>query len=198
MKTTMGTAFALFFGISMASVVQAADAYRLLKAKRTSLGLYMDSQQAYDAMKKNGDRILFLDVRTRAEVNFLGMPQLVDANVPFMLLPKRYAFNGKQRSFRLVPNGGFEKTVAARLKAKGLDKGTTIILLSRSGVRSALAASHLAKLGYKKVYSVTDGYEGDKVRVGMHKGMRLKNGWKNAGLPWSYRLDRSKMYQVGR
>ncbi|RKZ61085.1 MAG: sulfurtransferase, partial [Gammaproteobacteria bacterium] len=25
-------------------------------------------------------------------------------------------------------------------------------------------------------------------------GWRLKNGWKNSGLPWSYKLNKEKMY----
>jgi hypothetical protein len=26
------------------------------------------------------------------------------------------------------------------------------------------------------------------------RGLRLVNGWRNAGLPWTTKLDRSKMY----
>jgi hypothetical protein len=45
---------------------------------------------------------------------------------------------------------------------------------------------------------VVDGYEGDKVKDGAQKGQRLVNGWKNTGLPWSYQLEKTKMYKVGK
>ena len=66
--------------------------------------------------------------------------------------------------------------------------------MCRSGSRSSKAADLLADLGYKRVISVIDGYEGDKAKEGKFKGQRVVNGWKNNGLPWSYKLDKSKMY----
>jgi hypothetical protein len=39
-----------------------------------------------------------------------------------------------------------------------------------------------------------DGYEGDKAKSGPNKGQRVVNGWKNNGLPWSYKLLATKMY----
>ncbi len=48
--------------------------------------------------------------------------------------------------------------------------------------------------GYTQVYVVTDGFEGGKIKSGERKNWRLKNGWKNAGLPWSYKLNMEKMY----
>jgi rhodanese-related sulfurtransferase len=66
--------------------------------------------------------------------------------------------------------------------------------MCRSGSRSASATNLLSENGYKNVYTVTDGYEGDKAKSGDMKGQRVVNGWKNSGLPWSYKLDKSKMY----
>jgi len=37
---------------------------------------------------------------------------------------------------------------------------------------------------------VLNGFEGELSA----KGRRNVNGWKNDGLPWSYELDRNKMY----
>ena len=42
-----------------------------------------------------------------------------------------------------------------------------------------------------------DGFEGDAVAEGPQAGQRLLNGWKNAGLPWTYKLDKNKMYLPG-
>ena len=69
-----------------------------------------------------------------------------------------------------------------------------MILICRSGDRSARAADLLAKAGYRRVYSITEGFEGDAAKDGAKVGQRTVNGWKNAGLPWSYKLDRAKMY----
>ena len=35
-------------------------------------------------MEQNASKALFLDVRTAAEVTFLGMPMQADASVPYM------------------------------------------------------------------------------------------------------------------
>ena len=175
------------------SAVHATDFTKLKKKKQTKLGLYLTATQAYD-MTKNNKKALFVDVRTRSEINFLGMPTLVDANVPYMRMNEWYAWNEKKQSFKLDVNSDFEKNIAARLKAKSLSKSDPIILMCRSGSRSAKAANLLADMGYKKVYTVVDGYEGDKVKVGEFKGMRMKNGWKQAKLPWTYKLAKEKMY----
>ncbi len=54
----------------------------------------------------------------------------------------------------------------------------------------------MAKLGFTNVYSVTDGFEGDKITEedSYNKGNRMKNGWRNAVLPWTTDLDPSLVY----
>lgn len=86
-------------------------------------------------------------------------------------------------------NGDFAHQVGQRLAQKGLSKHDPVILLCRSGDRSARAADLLADLGYTRVYSLTEGFEGDQDAT----GRRSVNGWKNAGMPWSYRLDPAKV-----
>jgi hypothetical protein len=51
-------------------------------------------------------------------------------------------------------------------------------------------ANRLAEAGFMQVGSVVDGFEGDMSK----DGRRSVNGWKNAGLPWSYKLDKARMY----
>ena len=75
-----------------------------------------------------------------------------------------------------------------------MTKNDTIIVMCRCGDRRSLTANILTDLGYKKVYSVVEGYEGDMAKDGPNKGRRMINGWKNDGLPWSYDLDKAKMY----
>ena len=91
-------------------------------------------------------------------------------------------------------NESFLETIKDRLAVKGLTKDSKIIFICRSGSRSAAASNLLAKAGYKNVYTVVDGYEGDKIKKGANKGQRLVNGWKNNNLPWSYKLHAAKMF----
>ena len=56
------------------------------------------------------------------------------------------------------------------------------------------AADRLQAAGYGKVYSVAEGVEGDTAKDGAKAGQRVVNGWKNANLPWTYKLDKAKMY----
>jgi rhodanese-related sulfurtransferase len=60
--------------------------------------------------------------------------------------------------------------------------------MCRSGGRSAMAVNQLAEAGFKRVFNITDGMEGDLVDDpdSVYRGQRMKNGWKNSGLPWTY------------
>ncbi len=174
--------------------VSAADWSQLPEKKQTQLGLYMTAQQAYERMQNQGEKTLFIDVRSRAEVNFLGMPIQADANIPYMEMNEWYAWDAKKQNFKMQLNQDFGNFVDARLKAKGLGKDDTVILMCRSGSRSAKAANLLAKSGYTQVYTLAEGYEGDKAQEGEMKGQRVVNGWKNNHLPWTYKLDKSKMF----
>lgn len=173
--------------------VTAEDWSKLSKKKQTTLGLYMTSTQAYDYMMKNMDNALFLDVRTPSELNYLGVVTVMDANVPTDTMDSS-AWDDKKSRYVRKHNDNFVADVDARLKEKGLKKTDTVILMCRSGDRSAKAVDVLAKNGYTKVYTVVDGYEGGKVKKGKNKGKRLKDGWKNAGLPWTYFMDKDLMY----
>jgi len=178
----------------LAFTAQAADTPNKAK-KQTTLGLYLTASEVHKKLSTS-KKVFFVDIRTRAEVNFLGMPSQADANIPYMIMPDFYAWNKKKASFKLKPNNDFSNALAARLKAKGLDKSAEIILMCRSGSRSAKAVNLLSKLGYKKVYTVVDGYEGGKAKKGPTKGQRTVNGWKNSKLPWTYKLDPKKMYNI--
>lgn len=192
--------FILFSAGLLSLSVQASentDWSKLKSKKQTTLGLYMTPTQANDYMKKHADKALFIDVRTRPEVNFLGMPNTASANVPYMKLNDWYSWNAKKKNFDMEVNSDFAVSILEQVKSKGLTKNDTLILICRSGSRSSKAANLLTKLGYTKVYSIPEGFEGDKSKALATKGQRVVNGWKNAGLPWSYKLQVSKMYKVG-
>ena len=172
----------------------AVSADKLPTKKQTDFKLYLSAIEANDIVTSNAKSTLFLDIRTRAEINFLGMPSNADANIPYFTPDSWDSFDSKKKVFKLAPNSNFLTAVEDRLKAKGLSKNDTVVLMCRSGSRSAKAANLMKKAGYKKVYTVIDGYEGDKSKTGETKGQRVVNGWKNSNLPWSYKLDQNKMY----
>ena len=107
----------------------------------------------------------------------------MDANIPFLLIDFDY-FDPKTHSYTLHRNPDFVRAVEARLKAKGLERNADVVLICRSGDRTTSAVNVLAAAGFSRVWNVVDGFEGDLV-----EGRRNTNGWKNAGLPWSYRLE---------
>jgi rhodanese-related sulfurtransferase len=197
MKISLKNLLATFMAVAMLSAfsnaAMADDWSKLSKKKQTTLGLYMTSTQAYDYMMKNMDNALFLDVRTPSELNYLGAASVMDANVPTDTMDGS-AWDDKKSRYVRNHNKTFIADVDARLKAKKLTRDDTVILMCRSGKRSAKAVNVLTKAGFTKVYTVVDGYEGDKVKKGENKGKRMKNGWKNAGLPWTYSMDKDMMY----
>lgn len=163
-------------------------------AKRTTRGLYLTAQDAYDMISEAPDKILFIDVRTRGELQFIGMPTLVDAHVPFLVEASPPQWDGANSTFKLAPNPTFVDDVGKRVAQKGISRDDPVILICQGGLRAARAANALTQAGYTKVYTTVDGFEGDPVADGPHKGERLINGWRNAGLPWTAKLDRAKMY----
>ena len=163
--------------------------------KRTKLGLYLTPQQAYDMKKANPKAVALFDVRTRAEAMYVGWPGDADALVPFVEHPELMTeWDDKRHMYKLEPNQDFVPELERRLKDMGLARDATIILICRSGDRSSKAADRLQAAGFGKVYSVAEGVEGDTAKDGAKAGQRVVNGWKNANLPWTYKLDKAKMY----
>lgn len=162
-------------------------------ARQTAWDLYLSSNEAYEMKMARGDKVLFVDVRDPIEIMFTGFTDVVDINIPFMTAD-RTRWNAKKSVYAMVANPNFAADIGAALAARGLDGNTPIILMCRSGgERGAPSAKALEGHGYTSVYVVVDGFEGGTVKSGERRNWRLLDGWKNAGLPWSYKLDRDKM-----
>jgi rhodanese-related sulfurtransferase len=172
-----------------ARIASEVESKSLSKKKQTRLGLYVTAEEAGDLLKDNPD-ILLIDVRTRAEAMFVGMPVHAAKNIPFLQLGS-YAYDKKKKTYKLDPNPAFAEELAAHVAKKGGDKSTTLILMCRSGTRSAKAANELTKLGYAHAYSMVDGFEGDADK----DGRRTLNGWKNADHPWTTKLEHEHLYK---
>lgn len=80
----------------------------------------------------------------------------------------------------LTRNPRFVRELEARL-AKDGGKEAVVLLLCRSGKRSALAAEAAAKAGFTSVFNVLEGFEGEIDAAG-HRGGA--DGWRFHGLPW--------------
>ena len=195
MKKIHVIGLALVLSMSQTGIVLAGevDPATVPAAKQTLSKNYLTSKEAA-VMKQNlGAKALMIDVRTPAEVEYVGMADSVDVNVPYMS-DDYSAWDDKKSRFMMAPNSGFLLKVSEIEEKAGLNKESTVIVMCRSGDRSSGAASLLTKAGYTNVYSVVDGFEGDMAKDGANKGRRAVNGWKNAGLPWSYNLVKNKMY----
>jgi rhodanese-related sulfurtransferase len=173
------------------ATAQTISADKVPEEMRSKHNLYLLPRQAHQFVKAQKGKVLFVDVRTRAEAQFLGMADGVDALVPYVEFQEFMTDWDDTRGFyKLEPFSDFLPEIARRLTEKSLGKDDPIVLICRAGERSSRAADLLADAGYKRVYTVVYGFEGEL----SDKGRRNVNGWKNAGLPWSYELDRKKMY----
>lgn len=178
--------------VSIHGARAALDANKLPDTKRTPQALYLSAQEAFE-LRSSGQNVVLIDVRTREEAMYLGMPTTADALIPFMNIDP-HVWDPKRNAFRLVMNDEFESGLNDFLHSRGLDADSVIVLLCREGRRSARAAKFLNQLGYSNVYTVVDGFEGDMAQSGAHKDKRMVNGWKNAGLPWTYSLTPDKFF----
>lgn len=128
--------------------------------------------QTWEALQADTNARL-VDVRTDAEWNFVGVPDLGAAGKQTILIPWQ-VYPAMQR------NGSFED----HLKQAGLTSDNRIYFICRSGVRSMVAAMAAQAAGFPHVYNVADGFEGPPDAVG-HRGNTA--GWKADGLPWTQR-----------
>lgn len=122
-------------------------------------------QKAWELVQ-NGHAVL-VDVRSGEERKFVG-------HVP-----------GSQHvawatGTALTRNPRFVRELEAKL-AKDGGKEAVVLLLCRSGKRSALAAEAAAKAGFTNVFNVLEGFEGE-IDAQQHRGG--SDGWRFHALPW--------------
>ena len=113
---------------------------------------------------------VLIDVRTRAEWNYVGLPDLEK-------LAKKPALIEWQAFPSMQPNPEFVAALSAVLP----DKAAPLLFICRSGARSAAAAKARTAAGYSTCLNVADGFEGP-LDGSAKRG--TAGGWKAAGLPW--------------
>jgi rhodanese-related sulfurtransferase len=124
---------------------------------------------AWKILSEQKDAAL-IDVRTRPEWNFVGLPDLEP-------LAKKPALVEWQVFPTMQPNPDFVTALSGALT----HKDAPLLFLCRSGARSAAAAKAMAAAGYSTCLNVADGFEGP-LNAEAKRGSA--GGWKAAGLPW--------------
>ncbi|HUJ03922.1 MAG TPA: rhodanese-like domain-containing protein [Rhizomicrobium sp.] len=125
-------------------------------------------------MLKAEPRAQLIDVRTRPEWTFVGLPEISALG--------RSVLCAEWQSYPdMAIDRDFVTSVAGQLAQAGADKNTALFFICRSGARSASAARAMTAAGFTRAYNVAGGFEGD-MDDERHRGKR--NGWKATGLPW--------------
>ena len=163
------------------------------------------SIQAYDMLNTVPNTFL-IDVRTRAEYQYVGHP--VNAYLfPYMNTGDKLVKNNERYEYKTPRNKAFLEELSKVFK-----KTDNLLILSRDGVTSALAAKELLNAGYKNIYDIKDGFEGpefptydDEDQNKFYRQLAKRNkiegyqhrrhsGWQWWGLPWTYEIDPKYAY----
>jgi rhodanese-related sulfurtransferase len=120
------------------------------------------------SLLESDERALLIDVRTKAEWNFVGVPDLLSIDKQVRLVEWTRFPDGS-------PNPDFLTEAIA-----GVAEDQPVLFLCRSGVRSLAAAKAFEEAGFSTTFNVTAGFEGDLKTDGC--GHR-HDGWKDF-LPW--------------
>jgi rhodanese-related sulfurtransferase len=124
---------------------------------------------AWKILSERKDAVL-IDVRTRPEWNYVGLPDLDSlAKKPALL------------EWQVFPSMQANPEFVAALSGALPDKEVPLLFLCRSGARSAAAAKAMTAAGYSTCLNVADGFEGP---LDAQAKRGATGGWKAAGLPW--------------
>lgn len=132
---------------------------------------HLTPRQAYDLLQATA-RAILIDVRSNMEFLFVGHPKGA-IHIPWIDEPDWDINPNFVRQIRELMLGGI---------ICDDDSGCApIILICRSGKRSVEAGNLLIEAGFKDVYNVLDGFEGE---LDEHHHRSTLGGWRFEGLPW--------------
>jgi rhodanese-related sulfurtransferase len=129
----------------------------------------ISATEAWDRLK-NDPHAQLLDVRTVAEWNFVGLPDLSGLGRRVHCVEWQSFPSGSR-------NPGFVVEASQALD----DPKAPVMVICRSGARSRAAAIALTQAGFTQAFNIAGGFEGDTDEEG-HRGH--VNGWKACDLPW--------------
>ena len=110
-----------------------------------------------------------IDVRTKPEWEFIGVPDLCSLNKKTIFI-----------SWRMYPKMEINSFFNNQIIESNIKKDDKLFIICRSGERSLHAARHLTSCGYSHCYNVSDGFEGKKNNQNRRSAI---NGWKYNNLP---------------
>lgn len=133
----------------------------------------VEPAQAWAALAGSSLAVL-VDVRTVAEWNFVGIPDLSALDRSVVLVEW-------QRYPAMDVNDRFLGELEESLAGLGLGREAEVYFLCRSGGRSQSAAIAATAGGYAAAFNVAGGFEG---ALGPDRHRGCVGGWKASGLPW--------------
>lgn len=128
--------------------------------------------EAWTALKTDPAAVL-VDVRTDAEWNFVGVPELAEIGKQAVLIP-----------WQVFPTMQVNGHFTEHLRKAGITAESRVYYLCRSGARSLAAGQAAQQAGFPHAFNVADGFEGPVDAEGHRGGVA---GWKAEGLPWRQR-----------
>ncbi|MCU0935789.1 MAG: rhodanese-like domain-containing protein [Gammaproteobacteria bacterium] len=128
-------------------------------------------RQAWELVEKDA-RAVLVDIRSTMEYLFVGHPTGA-VHVPWIDEPEWVVNPHFVTDIRKLMLGG-----AVCDEEEGC---APVILICRSGKRSKEAGRALVKAGFRHVYHVDTGFEGD---LDEHHHRSTRGGWRFEGLPW--------------
>jgi len=128
--------------------------------------------EAWARLQAGSSRLV--DVRTRAEWSFVGVPDLSQLDQQPILIEWQSFPDG-------MANATFVPALMEQLEKGDVGEDVELLFLCRSGARSRQAAKTVVAHGQMRCESLTDGFEGP-LDENQRRG-RL-SGWKVDNLPW--------------
>lgn len=125
------------------------------------------------AALRDDPKAVLVDVRTDAEWNFVGIPELGPVGKQVVLIP-----------WQVYPTMQVNGAFAEHLAKAGITPDHVVYYICRSGVRSLAAGEAAQDAGFAHAFNVAGGFEGPVDAEG-HRGTAA--GWKAEGLPWRQR-----------
>lgn len=154
------------------------------RGKRTPSGLYLTAADAARVLAAHPN-VALVDVRSPAEIALIGYATPTAAHIPVGFMDPSHRYSAKHGTYAMMRNPGFVDEFKAWLASDAAQGIDTVLVICRSGSRSAAAVRMLTEAGVEvPLWSVVDGFEGDRNAA----GARDVNGWRNDGLPWTYRI----------
>jgi len=132
---------------------------------------HISATEAFELMQKEPSTA-FIDVRSDMEYLFIGHPN-GSVNIPWIDEPDFVINPDFEREVRKLILGG--------VIASSAHDSVPVVLICRSGNRSEEAGNLLIEHGFKHVYNIAHGFEGELDEA--HHRSTI-GGWRFDGLPW--------------